>query len=91
MEYGIPANVIEFTPELVEIYRKQGYPITDRLIESASKYNILYFVILPLIKPGLGAVAVLSFSATWADFLMPHILLNSDTKYTISVGIFTAF
>ena len=40
MEYGIPANVIEFTPELVEIYRKQGYPITDRLIESASKYSL---------------------------------------------------
>ena len=40
MEYGIPANVIEFTPELVDIYRKQGYPITDRLIESASKYSL---------------------------------------------------
>ena len=31
---------IEFTPELVEIYRQQGYPITDRLIESASKYSL---------------------------------------------------
>jgi len=40
MEYGIPANVIEFTPEKVEIYRKQGYPITDRLIKSASKYTL---------------------------------------------------
>ena len=40
MEYGIPANVIEFTPEKVETYRKQGYPITDRLIKSASKYTL---------------------------------------------------
>jgi len=40
MEYGIPANVIEFTPELVAIYKNQGYPITDRLVESASKYSL---------------------------------------------------
>ena len=47
-------------------------------IEGASKYSILYYVILPLIKPGIGAVSVLSFSAAWADFLIPLILLNSD-------------
>ena len=33
----------------------------------------------------------LSFSAVWADFLLPIILLNSEENYTISIGIFTAF
>ncbi len=40
MEYGIPANVIEFTPELVKKFKKQGYPITDQLVASASKYRL---------------------------------------------------
>ena len=40
MEYNIPANVIEFTPELVKKFNKQGYPITDQLVESASKYTL---------------------------------------------------
>ena len=40
MEYGIPANVIEFTPDRVQKFRKQGYPITARLIESVRKYTL---------------------------------------------------
>ena len=40
MEYGIPANVIEFTPSRVQKFRKQGYPITARLIESGRKYTL---------------------------------------------------
>ena len=60
-------------------------------IEGATKYKTIYYVIIPLIKPGLGAVSVLSFSAAWADFLLPLILLNTDKNYTISIGIFTAF
>jgi hypothetical protein len=40
MEYGIPANVIEFTPSRVQKFRKQGYPITPRLIESGRKYTL---------------------------------------------------
>ena len=40
MEYGIPANVIEFTPDRVQKFRKQGYPITARLIQSGRKYTL---------------------------------------------------
>ena len=40
MEYGIPANVIEFTPDRVQKFRKQGYPITARLIESGRNYTL---------------------------------------------------
>ena len=36
MEYGIPANVIEFTPEKVEIYRKQGYILDWKSINSSA-------------------------------------------------------
>ena len=60
-------------------------------IEGATKISMIYHIIIPLIKPGLGAISVLSFSAAWADFLLPLILLNSEENYTISIGIFTAF
>lgn len=40
MEYNIPANVIEFTPARVEKFRKQGYPITEKMIAHASKYTL---------------------------------------------------
>ncbi len=40
MEYDIPANVIEFTPSRVEKFRKQGYPITEKMIEIAGNYTL---------------------------------------------------
>jgi multiple sugar transport system permease protein len=60
-------------------------------IDGASRMKILTYVIFPLIRPGLGAVSIMSFMAAWSGFLLPLILLNSDKKYPISVGLFTAF
>ncbi|MBC8395406.1 MAG: polysaccharide deacetylase family protein [Candidatus Marinimicrobia bacterium] len=40
MDYNIPAMVIEFTPEIVEKFRAQGYPITDEMVEYSNKYTL---------------------------------------------------
>ncbi len=40
MDYGIPANAIEFTPERVEKFRSQGYPITDKMMEFSNSYTL---------------------------------------------------
>ncbi|MFY0654538.1 MAG: polysaccharide deacetylase family protein [Cyclobacteriaceae bacterium] len=41
MEYNIPANAIELSnPKVADIYRKQGYPITDDLIKSMDSYTL---------------------------------------------------
>ena len=40
MEYEIPANVIEFTPAKVEKFKKQGYPISNAMIEYANNYTL---------------------------------------------------
>lgn len=44
-------------------------------------------VVLPLSRPVLATVAVLSFIAHWHDFLGPLIYLNSVDKYTIQIGL----
>ncbi len=41
MEYGIPANVIDMSdPAVVEHYKKQGYPITDEMLEYMESYTL---------------------------------------------------
>jgi hypothetical protein len=40
MDYNIPANVIEFTPLVVDKFRKQGYPITDEMIKYSHEYTL---------------------------------------------------
>ncbi|MDP6836113.1 MAG: polysaccharide deacetylase family protein [Candidatus Marinimicrobia bacterium] len=39
-EYGIPAMVIEFTPEVVVRFRGEGYPIDERMIELGRNYPL---------------------------------------------------
>lgn len=40
-EYGIPANVMELSnPEVVDVFRAQGYPIDDSVIKLAAAYTL---------------------------------------------------
>ena len=58
-------------------------------IDGASEFGIFHRIILPLVRPALGVVAILTFVATWNDFLWPLIVLHDDTKYLLSLGIAT--
>ena len=41
MEYGIPANAIDMSdPQVVEYYKKAGYPITDEMIKYMEAYTL---------------------------------------------------
>lgn len=57
------------------------------LIDGCNKFQIFYRIMLPLAKPALATIAVLSFIAVWNDFFDPLIYLQSYEKFTISLGI----
>ncbi len=40
MEYNIPANVIQFTPEIIKKFGSEGYPISDEMIALVSQYSL---------------------------------------------------
>lgn len=56
-------------------------------IDGANTLQILWHVILPMSKPALATVAILTFQSTWNDFLPPLIYLHDQSKYTISLGL----
>ena len=58
-------------------------------IDGASEFGIFHRIILPLVRPALGVVAILTFVNTWNDFLWPLIVLHDDKKYLLSIGIAT--
>lgn len=58
-------------------------------IDGASEFGIFHRIIIPLVRPALGVVAILIFVNTWNDFLWPLIVLHDDTKYLLSIGIAT--
>lgn len=58
-------------------------------IDGASEIGIFHRIIIPLVRPALGVVAILTFVNTWNDFLWPLVVLHDDTKYLLSIGIAT--
>jgi ABC-type glycerol-3-phosphate transport system permease component len=56
-------------------------------IDGASALRILISVVLPLARPALTAVAILTFLSTWNSFFWPLIATRSDTVRTLPVGI----
>ncbi|MBI3958004.1 MAG: carbohydrate ABC transporter permease [Chloroflexi bacterium] len=57
------------------------------VIEGASYLDIWARIILPLSKPALGAVAIMSFIFHWNTFQGPLIYLNDNAKFPVSLGL----
>jgi multiple sugar transport system permease protein len=44
-------------------------------------------VVLPLVKPALAALAILTFLGVWNDFLWPVIVTTDIEMWTVAMGI----
>ncbi len=57
-------------------------------IDGASRWRTFFQIILPLVKPALTAVAILTFQGAWNDFQWPLVALSSQDMYTLPLGLF---
>lgn len=53
------------------------------LIDGARRWRIFWSVVLPNIRPGLGALAIITALDSWNNFLLPLVLLNSTELFTV--------
>jgi ABC-type glycerol-3-phosphate transport system permease component len=56
-------------------------------LEGASPAETLQFVVLPLLRPALGAVGILVFITTWNEYLWPALVAPSTENTTIQLGL----
>ena len=56
-------------------------------IDGASEAKTFVRIIVPMIKPGIGALAIFTFINSWNDYFMQLIMLSSTSNLTISLGI----
>ncbi len=81
MSFGIfliRQNVIASIPdELLEAAR----------IDGAGELWIFWYVVLPLLRGPLAALAVLAFFQAWTSFAWPIIVTTRKTSFTIEVGL----
>ena len=56
-------------------------------IDGLSRFGIFFKVALPLAKPALTTITIMSFMGSWNNFLMPNLLITSREMYTLPVGM----
>lgn len=59
------------------------------LIDGANELEIFYKVMLPIVKPGIGALFILSFVQVWNDYLWQLVVGQDKNIKTLMVGIST--
>jgi len=57
------------------------------LIDGASRWKIMWRIVLPLSRPGLAVVAIFTFLYAWDEFPWAHVAIRETTKRTLPIGI----
>lgn len=71
----------QFIMDLPNAYLESGR------LEGVSELGILVRIVLPMCKPALSALAILTFLWDWEWYLWPVIVLTSSRKYTLPIGL----
>ena len=74
------------------LIRQYALSLPDELLEAAridgaSELRIFWSLVVPLIRPILVTLAILTFLATWNDFMWPLIVLTDAKLHTLPVAL----
>ncbi len=56
-------------------------------VDGATPVEFFWRILIPLARPGLAAVAVLTMVQSWNNFFLPLVVLNTDTRWTLPLGV----
>lgn len=56
-------------------------------VDGATPLGFFLRILLPLMRPGLAAVAVLTMVTSWNNFFLPLVVLNSEELWTLPLGV----
>ncbi len=56
-------------------------------IDGAGEFRIYWSVVLPLLRPALGTLALITFIASWNNFMGPLIVMRSIENYTLPLAL----
>jgi multiple sugar transport system permease protein len=56
-------------------------------IDGCGETGIFWRIVLPLLKPALASLAIITFLGSWNNFLWPLIVVNKSNLFTLPVGM----
>ena len=87
MPYVVPAYMVFFFRQFASGLPKEL--IEAGRIDGCTDYGIFFRIMVPIMIPAFGAMAILSAMNSWNNLLWPLIVLNQDTKFTLPIGLGT--
>ncbi len=87
--FAVSASMLPFTIMLMSSFY-DGIPVEleeAAKVDGASRLQILFRVVTPLVKPGMLAVGIYAFLLSWDDYLHASTLIQTDSLRTLSAGI----
>ena len=58
-------------------------------IDGCGFFSIYWRIIMPLLRPAIGVIAIFQFTYDWNDFFNPLIYINSSKHFTVALGLRT--
>jgi multiple sugar transport system permease protein len=82
------AEVLEFL--MRQYFRTIPEAMSDAArMDGCNEFRLWWSIMLPLAKPALGVVALLSFQLAWNDFFQPLIYINRPELRTMALGLYS--
>jgi raffinose/stachyose/melibiose transport system permease protein len=66
-----------------------GELIDAAMIDGCGYFGYFFHITLPLSGPILSTVGVIAFVGSWNNYLLPLVVLNSDSRYPWTLGLMT--
>jgi len=58
------------------------------IIDGALPWQVWWYILIPMVKPMLATLAILSFIGAWNNFLWPLLVLQDPKTYPLTVGLY---
>lgn len=82
--FGLPLTILILRP----FFRSIPTELEDAAaIDGCSSFGFFWRVLLPLSRPALSTVAVLAIVYSWNQFLLPLVMLSTESNWTLPLGV----
>lgn len=88
------ALIVPFTAPALGIFLMRQFILsvpTELLhaarIDGAGEFRIYWQVILPIVRPGLATLAIITFLTSWNSFLWPLVVIRDELTMTLPLGM----
>lgn len=86
----LPSLLNPFGVYLMHIYARDAVPdelLDAARVDGAGELRTFLQVALPLMRPAVVTVLLLSFVATWNNFFLPLVMLNDNRLFPVTLGL----